>query len=151
MFTNIKLIIAAVVIAISFGAGWQVNGRRLGNKITTLQKDYAEAAAKASEENRRLEAAAQQRVDNIEATHAENIQQLETRIAAANRASRGLRDQLAAANRAAEDPDAACEPDDAAKLRQLLIELDEMAGASAGAADRYAEQIRGLQEYVRSL
>ena len=50
MFANTKLIIAAVVIAFSFGAGWQVNGWRLGNKITTLQKDYAEAAAKASEE-----------------------------------------------------------------------------------------------------
>jgi len=151
MFANTKLIIAAVVIAFSFGAGWQVNGWRLGNKITALQKDYAEAAAKASEENRRKEVAAQQRVDNIEATHAENIQQLETRIAAANRASRGLRDQLAAANRAAENPDATCKPDDAAKLRLLLGELSDLAFESAGAADAYAEQIRGLQEYVQSL
>lgn len=54
-------IIAVVLLSLGFGSGWQVNGWRLGQKITQMERDIAQANADAGKEKDLKEAALSQR------------------------------------------------------------------------------------------
>lgn len=147
-----KALAVAALLAVTFGAGWRMASASYRTRIAVMEADYAKAAAQASAYYRKQETEAQTRVDQAEANHVERTQAIEARERAAVATAGSLRSALAAANsRATANPGAAREPDDAGRLRILLIELDQMAGASSAAADRYAEQITGLQQYIDAI
>jgi hypothetical protein len=156
----VKWALYAAIAATVFVGGYQLSSLYYKAKIARIDAEIAQVEAmreqearKLIEANRAAEQAAQEAIDEIARRYVENEAQLEDAIKRSNGLGRRLRDALAAANSGspAEGPGPTAPVNDPAVLRQLLIELDEMAGRSAAAADTYAAQLRALQDYARSV
>jgi hypothetical protein len=63
--TWIDALILVALVTLVFGAGWAVNGWRMGAKIAALEQSYFEAQAQAAQDNARTLATAHQRGDAL--------------------------------------------------------------------------------------
>jgi hypothetical protein len=132
---------------------WKAREARAEAFWAEVERQREQEARELIEENRRKEQEAQAAIDEIARRLVDEEVKLEAITKRSDAVGRRLRDVLAAANSspAPEGSGPARPVDDPAVLRQLLIELDEMAGASAAAADTYAARLRALQSYADSV
>lgn len=145
------VVVAAVVLAVGFGAGWTTNGWRLGNQIATIQAEHAKALATAESEARAREQSLVTAKHQAEVAHAVTKKQSQRAIAGARTELDRLRDVLAARST---DPDTAASPrTDGASCqeRELLGEGAGHLADMAAEADRLAATLTGLQGYVKAV
>ena len=139
--TQSRLIIAGVVLALAFGAGWLVNGWRWQARLAVLEQTHTEQYAAAQAQARAEEQRSQTAVEGIRRDAQQTIQQSQADAAAADAAANGLRAALdAAKRRAARCATAAAGsptgPDQTTVLADLLAELEQEGRAMAAEADR---------------
>ena len=156
-------VLLLVLLAATFAAGWRVAAWRAAAELATVQREHAEQVA----DWNRLAAAGHERalalLEQRTSANQKVTADYEARLAAARDRDRTLsaqsgrmRDQLAAALSApcgaGADPAAGPAPDAAAAAgRELLGQLDRLAEESSRAADALADQVAGLQLYVRTV
>jgi len=155
----IKWALYAALALTVFVGGYQLAGlyyeariARIDAEIAEVEKMREEEARKAVERNRQIELDKQAEVDAIAREYVDRTDKIEERERVALSLAERLPNQPAAARRrAAENPGAPASPDGTAIWIELLGEVNGLAEESARAADRYAAQIEGLQEYARSV
>jgi len=145
------VVVAAVVLAVGFGAGWTTNGWRLGKQIATTQAEHAQALATAESAARAREQTLVTAKHQAEEAHAVTKKQSQRAIAGARTELDRLRDVLAARS-ADTDPIASNRTDGAACTeRELLGEGAGHLADLAAEADRLASTLTGLQGYVTAV
>lgn len=80
---NFRVLGLFLLVVFSALAGWKVNGWRLDAKIETIQKNHANALAKAIHEARTKEQEMQIIADNVRKQKDENISKINNRLATA--------------------------------------------------------------------
>ncbi len=156
----IKWALYAAIALTVFVGGYQLAGLYYKAKIARIDAEIAqveamrsEEARKAEERNRQIEQEKQAEVDAIAREYVDRVEVIENRERDARIIADKLRRALAAAlgRKPPEGPGAPSGRDDSALYLQLLGELNELAEKSSRAADRYAEQLKALQAYARSV
>jgi len=122
-------------------------------ELATYRAEVAENTRKAEVAARAKETEMQVNVERIAQDAAKRETQLATRLASANRAAGGLRDEIDRLNARAtpEDPGAATFFAEASTARKLLGACTEEYRFVARDADELRSQVTGLQDYVRSV
>lgn len=145
------IVVAAVVLAVGFGAGWATNGWRLGQQISTIQAEHAQALATAQANARAKEQTLVTAKHKAEEAHAVTKKQSQRAIAGARTELDRLRDLLA--TRSADTDTAASPRTDGAACqeRELLGEGAGHLADMAAEADRLAATLTGLQGYVQAV
>jgi septal ring factor EnvC (AmiA/AmiB activator) len=136
---------AAILLAV-FGAGWAVNGWRLGEKVASMQRDQAEATAAENETYRIKERANSKRLEDSRNEAAKRETTIRRDADGARNAADSLRDELAELRRNL--PSLAA---DACRVRaDTLAQLfDQCAGNYRGLAekaDRHASDVQTLMD-----
>jgi hypothetical protein len=122
-------------------------------ELATYRAEVAENTRKAEVAARVKETEMQVNVERIAQDAAKRETQLATRLASANRAAGGLRDEIDRLNARTtpEDPGAAAFFAEASTARKLLGTCTEEYRFVARDADELRSQVTGLQDYVRSV
>lgn len=145
-----KLSVLGLTLLAAFLGGMWIEHWRGEAKYQTLVAKVEQDRADAQARERAKERERFKQREIIERNDDARTQSYRRALAAARVDGDRLRELLAVyASGTGSDPAAACKPDGrAAVLADLLGEADRLAEESAGAADRYAGQVRGLQDYI---
>lgn len=150
----VRVIGIGIVLLAAFLAGIKLEGLRWQARWDRAQAEAQKARADAEAAARTRERALLAAREQVEANYAQRVQVLDRAAARARADGERLRDIVTgyADRRGAETSAAACGADDrAGRLAELVGEADRLAEDCARAADRYAGQVRGLQDYVRQV
>jgi ATPase subunit of ABC transporter with duplicated ATPase domains len=145
---------AAAIALLVVACGWfYVAKIKAQGELATYRAEVAENTRKAEAEARAKEQAMQVQVERIAANEAKKTQVLAARVAAADSAARGLRDDIERLNArpAPEDPESAAYAREARTARELLGACAAEYRAVAEGADQLRDQVTGLQDYASNV
>lgn len=146
--SHLTLRIAAVLAgaALAFGAGWKVNGWRMGEQIAEMQREQIAAVSSQNEVYRLKERAMNKKVEDARNEAIQREARIRSAAAGARNAADSLRDELADLRRRI--PSLTGEA-----LRERADTLAELFGACtaeyremAEAADRHASDAKTLSD-----
>jgi len=146
--TRAATVLLAVATLAGIG-GWELRDWRQADADRQAAQDLADAVQAARAEEQAKTAAAE-RIANDHATRQKDTL---ARAAAAERAVRELRDEIAALNArpVPEDSRAAALAVEASTARELLGSCADRYRAVASSAQQLGDQVTGLQEFVRDV
>ena len=145
------VVVAAVVLAVGFGAGWMTNGWRLSAQINDIKAEHAQAVATEQANARAKEQILVTAKHQAEEAHAVTKKQSQRAIAGARSELDRLRDVLATRSTAT-DPTTSTGTDGATcQERELFGESAGHLADMAAEADRLAATLTGLQGYVTAV
>jgi hypothetical protein len=144
---------AAIAVLVLVAGAAYVRMNNAHRELATSRAEVAENTRKAEAEARAKEQAMQVQVERIAANEFKKTQVLAARVAAADNAARGLRDDIDRLNArpTPEDPESATYAREARTARELLGACAAEYRAVAEGADQLRDQVTGLQDYAASV